>query len=74
MERTLRADRLTEDELVAWLAAMNDLRLVLGVRLAVTEESTPSDFDGDPEAERAYGLYAYLSYLEEDVVRALSSG
>jgi hypothetical protein len=25
-------------------------------------------------SERAYGLYAYLSYLEEDVVRALSSG
>jgi hypothetical protein len=74
MERTLRADRLSEDELVAWLGAVNDLRLVLGVRLAVTEESTPEDFGGDPEAERAFGLYAYLSYLEEDVVRALSSG
>lgn len=74
MERTLRADRLSEDELIAWLGAVNDLRLVLGVRLAVTEESTPVDFDGDPETERAYSLYAYLSYLEEDVVRALSSG
>ena len=74
MERTLQADRLTEDELVAWLGAVNDLRLVLGVRLAVTEESTPGDFDGDPETERAYGLYAYLSYLQEDVVRALASG
>jgi hypothetical protein len=73
MERTLRSERLSEDELVAWLAAVNDLRLVLGVRLAVTEESSPSDFEGDPEAERAFGLYAYLSYLEEDVVRALSS-
>jgi hypothetical protein len=74
VERTLQADRLTEDELVAWLAAVNDLRLVLGVRLAVTEESKPGDFDGDPETERAFGLYAYLSYLEEDVVRALSAG
>jgi Domain of unknown function (DUF2017) len=74
MERTLQAERLTEDELAAWLAAMNDLRLVLGVRLAVTEESRPEDFASDPESERAYGLYAYLSFLEEDVVRALSSG
>lgn len=74
LERTLHADRLSEDELLAWLAAVNDLRLVLGVRLAVTEESTPGDFEGDREAERAYDLYAYLSYLEEDVVRALSSG
>ncbi|MEX2421595.1 MAG: DUF2017 family protein, partial [Actinomycetota bacterium] len=73
MERTLQASRLTEDELLAWLAAMNDLRLVLGVRLAVTEESTVEDFEGDPETQAAYGLYAYLSYLEEDVVLALSS-
>ena len=74
MERTLQAERLSEEELVAWLGALNDLRLVLGVRLAVTEESSPEDFADDPESERAYGLYAYLSFLEEDVVRALSSG
>lgn len=74
MERTLPAERLTEDELLAWLGAINDLRLVLGVRLAITEESTPQDFSSDPETERAYGLYAYLSYLEEDAVRALSAG
>lgn len=73
MERTLRATRLSEDELVAWLAALNDLRLVLGVRLAVTEEATAADFAGDPEAERAYAVYRYLSVLEEDVVEALSS-
>ena len=74
MERTLQAERLSEEELVAWLGAVNDLRLVLGVRLGVTEESNPEDFADDPESERAYGLYAYLSFLEEDVVRALSSG
>ena len=72
MERTLQAARLTEEEVEAWLAAMNDLRLVLGVRLAVTEESTPEDFDHE-ESGAAYALYAYLSYLEEDVVQALSS-
>jgi len=74
MERTLRAERVSEDELTAWLAAMNDLRLVLGVRLAVTEESRPEDFAQDPGSEQAYALYAYLSLLEEDVVLALSSG
>jgi hypothetical protein len=73
MERTLAAERLSEDELLAWLASINDLRLVLGVRLSVTEESTPLDFSADPETERAFALYAYLSYLEEDAVRALSS-
>jgi hypothetical protein len=73
MERTLQAPRLTEEELEAWLGAMNDLRLVLGVRLAVTEESAPEDFEGDEESGAAYALYAYLSYLQEDVVQALSS-
>lgn len=72
MERTLGAEHLTEDELIAWLAAVNDLRLVLGVRLDVSEDSTTSDFAGDPETEQAYSLYVFLSYLEEDVVRALA--
>ena len=69
----LHHDHVTEDELLAWLAALNDVRLVLGVRLAVTEEATVADFASDPEAERAYELYRYLSYLEEQVVDALSS-
>ena len=73
MERTLRSDHLTEDELIAWLAALNDVRLVLGVRLAVTEEATPADFAGDPETEGAFELYRYLSFLQEYVVEALSS-
>lgn len=72
VERTVRADHLTEDELVDWLAALNDLRLVLGVRLGVAEESVPGDFTGDREAESAYEVYRYLSFLEEDVVEVLS--
>jgi Domain of unknown function (DUF2017) len=72
LERTVGSDRLTEEELSAWLAAVNDVRLVLGVRLAVTEESTPAEFESDPETERAYALYSYLSYLEEEMVEALA--
>jgi Domain of unknown function (DUF2017) len=72
MERTLDADRLGEDELVAWLGVLNDLRLVLGTRLDVTEETTPEDFGSrDPRAQ-AYALYSYLTYLEQVIVEALS--
>ncbi len=64
---------LTEDEAVAWLGALNDLRLALGVRLGITE-----DFEGDvdPSDPRAPGLYvlSYLGWLEEHLVEALSSG
>lgn len=72
MERTMHAEHLSEEELIAWLAALNDLRLVLGTRLDVTEEATAADFAGDADSESAYELYRYLSYLEEHVVRALS--
>ncbi|HSD48542.1 MAG TPA: DUF2017 family protein [Actinomycetota bacterium] len=76
MERTLEADRLTEDELVAWLSAINDLRLVLGVRLDVTEETTVEDFaplpDDDPSV-RMYTIYSYLTFLEDQVVSALAA-
>ena len=72
MSRTIDSDHLDEEEVLAWLAAINDLRLVLGIRLAVTEESEPEDFEGDKGTHGSYALYAYLSVLEEDIVEALS--
>jgi hypothetical protein len=72
MERTIDSDKLSEDELLAWLSAINDLRLVLGTRLDVPEDL--SELDVRPGDNRAEGLvlYAYLSVLEEDAVAALS--
>ncbi len=72
MARTIDSVHVNEEEVLAWLAAINDLRLVLGVRLAVTEESEPEDFEGDEGSHGSYALYAYLSILEEDIVEALS--
>ena len=74
MSRTLDERTLAEDEMLSWLAVINDLRLVLGVRLAVTEETVPADFEGEEEASASYALYAYLSYLEEEIVAALAAG
>ena len=72
MEATIDAERLTEDELLAWLGALNDLRLVLGTRLDVTEETGFEDFEGD-RREGMAALYWYLGALEEDVVEALEA-
>ena len=72
MERTIDSDRLSEEELLAWLSSINDLRLVLGTRLDVQEDLSELDVTaGDPRAE-SLALYAYLSILEEDAVAALS--
>jgi len=73
MASTLDAERLTEDDVLAWLGVLNDLRLVLGTRLEVTEETAEDDFQaGDPRAE-AFALYAYLTYVVDGIVRALST-
>jgi hypothetical protein len=72
MERTIDSDRLSEEELLAWLSSINDLRLVLGTRLNVPEDLSELDVPpGDPRAA-GVALYAYLSILEEDAVAALS--
>ena len=72
LERTANATSLDEDELGAWLGALESLRLALGTQLDVTEE-TYGVFDADdPQAPRL-ALYHWLSWLQEEVVQALSN-
>ena len=61
------AQRIDEAELYAWMTALTQLRLVLGTRLGITEDTFP------PEDDPAYGVYSYLSWLQEQAVEALSS-
>ena len=66
-------DRLDAEELDRWLAGLNDLRLVLGTRLGVTEDQFADGFD--PSAPHAYELavYALLTWLQEAAVEAAAS-
>jgi hypothetical protein len=50
-ERCVQEKRLSEDDVLDCMRAANDLRLVLGTRIDVREESTPADFAGDPQIE-----------------------
>jgi hypothetical protein len=70
VEATTAADELDEDQLTAWLTALNDLRLVLGTRLDVAEDQEDIAED-DPRAP-AMAVYGYLSVLLGDVVDALA--
>ena len=69
---TIEADRVSEEELFAWMGAVNDLRLVLGTRLDVSEETDLDVGTEHPEAA-AYALYAYLGWLLELLVDGVSS-
>jgi hypothetical protein len=73
LAETAGRDLLDAEELDRWLAALNDLRLVLGTRLDVTEDQFADGFD--PSAPHAYELavYAFLTWLQEAAIEAASS-
>jgi hypothetical protein len=73
VERTIDAKRLGEEELAAWCGVLNDLRLILGERLGVTEELYEKGIDpNDPRAPEL-GLYSWLTWLQGWIVEALAS-
>jgi hypothetical protein len=72
VEATAEAQRVDEEQLSGWLTALNDLRLVLGTRLDVSEDLAEIEAD-DPDAP-AHAVYDYLGYLVSEVVDALAGG
>jgi hypothetical protein len=64
---TAERELLSPDEADAWLRALNDLRLVLGTRLDVQEDTLIAR----PETPEL-AVYGYLSLLQEQLVAALS--
>jgi hypothetical protein len=71
VEATLQRDELSEEEMLAWLGSLNSIRLVLGTRLSVTEESTERDFADDERSAELFEMYRYLTWLEGWIVEAL---
>jgi hypothetical protein len=68
--------QLSEAECLAWLGALNDLRLTLGTRLEVGEDSA-QEFLALPEDDprRAmYLVYDWLTYHQDRLVQALQKG
>lgn len=62
----------------AWLRALNDVRLALGTRLGVTENTSEEvamgHYDDDDPVSAAHQVYVWLSGLQELMVTAVSDG
>jgi hypothetical protein len=71
VEATVGEEELDGDQLTGWLTALNDLRLVLGTRLDVSEDMDAFDED-DPSAP-ALAVYGYLGMLLDEAVEALAT-
>jgi hypothetical protein len=65
--------RLDPDQAEAWLRSTNDLRLALGVRLDINEDTEPPD---DPVGEEGQQLavYYWLTAVQGSLVDALVDG
>ena len=74
LEKTADATELDEAELSAWMAALNQVRLVLGTSLDVSEETYDREVPDDHPEAAGLALYFYLGWLEEQVVEALAQG
>jgi len=66
--------RLTGDQARDWLRALNDIRLMFGVRLEVTEDFEDQLSALDPKDPRAaaFEVYGWLGAVQESLVRALA--
>ena len=71
VERTANAASLTEDELLAWVGVVNDLRLVLGTRIEITEEATEEGFAPDDPRLETFRVYQFLGYLLQEMLEAM---
>jgi hypothetical protein len=62
--------RLDADQAAAWLRTSNDLRLALGTRLDITDDTEPPD-DVTSEEEQQLAVYYWLTGLQGSLVDAL---
>ena len=67
---TLDGGPLTGAQCQAWLTTLNDVRIVLGVRLSVTEETEFTDFEDDDDSA-SFAIYLFLGKMLEELVEAL---
>jgi hypothetical protein len=72
VEETADSDHLTQEQLEAWLGAIESLRLYLGTVLDVSEDPTANYLTRDDPDAPAMALYGYLSWLQEQAIEALS--
>lgn len=70
---TLDARSIDDDQAESWLHVLNDLRLVMGTRLEITEEREAEPLDPEDPDAAARIVYAYTGWLEGQFVDVLAA-
>lgn len=72
VQATVADEELNEEQLTSWMAVVNDLRLVLGTRLDVSEDDDLQNLaEDDPDFHPQY-LYQILGIVLSDIVDGLA--
>ena len=64
--------RLSEDEALTWVRAINHLRLVAGARLGIDDDGWEERGDGSMLEREEYAMLVTLGWVQENVIAALS--
>ena len=73
VEATLNADTLDDGQADAWLHVLNDVRLVMGTRLGVTDDSEGQPFEPEDPDAAAKVVFAYVGWLLGQFVEVLAA-
>jgi hypothetical protein len=65
--------RLSEDEALTWVRALNHLRLVAGARLGIDDDGWEDRTDATILEREEYAMLVTLGWVQENVVAALGT-
>ncbi len=74
VRESMSLEELDEEQISAWMLVINDLRLVIGTRLDVSEDDELMFENPDPEDPNGYltEVYRVLGFMLGDIVDALT--
>ncbi|HJL99768.1 MAG: DUF2017 family protein [Acidimicrobiales bacterium] len=73
VETTLNDRELDQESLTSWIMSINDLRLVLGTHLDVSEDEESLLLEDDDPQQHQSAIYHYLSHLLGELVEVASN-
>lgn len=73
LDSTLASDHLDDEQITAWMQGLNELRLVLGTQLDISEEDDPAEIDPHDPAQRPRLRYHYLGGLLAELIDATTA-
>ncbi len=71
LDSTLALEHLDDSQVTAWMQGLNELRLVLGTQIDISEEDDPADVDPHDPAQRPRLRYHYLGGLLAELIDAV---